>query len=222
MTDANEGLPFSLPEAEAHLRRTDPVLAPLIDRFGPYTPRRGSDPYGSLLRAILFQQLAGAAALAIQKRFLSLYGDDGRFPEPPRLLATADEELRAAGISRQKAAYMKDLAHHVSTGLLDFVDMDALSDDEVIGRLTAVKGIGEWTAHMFLMFQLGRPDVLPVGDLGVRSGMRLAYGLPEAPTPARAREIGAPWAPFRSVGSWYMWRVVEVKLPVSPQPPGGG
>jgi DNA-3-methyladenine glycosylase II len=104
---------------------------------------------------------------------------------------------------------MRDLALHVAEGRLDFAELPALADDEVIERITAVKGLGEWSAHMFLMFHLGRPDVLPVGDLGVRHGMRIVYGLPEAPTPAKAKEIGAPWAPFRSVGSWYMWRANE-------------
>jgi DNA-3-methyladenine glycosylase II len=160
------------------------------------------------LRTILFQQLAGAAALAIQKRFFALYGGD-QPPTPQQLLETSDEDLRSAGLSRQKAGYMRDLAMHVADGRLNFDALPTLSDEEIAGRITAVKGLGEWSAHMFLMFHLGRPDVMPSGDLGVRNGMRIAYGLPETPTPAKAREIGLPWAPFRSVGSWYMWRVVE-------------
>ncbi len=200
---------FSREEAYAHFRRADPVVGGLIDRFGPYQPRRGSDPYARLLRSILYQQLAGPAASTIHRRFLALYGDDGRCPTPAEILSTTDDALRGAGVSRQKAGYMRDLAAHVGDGRLDFAGIDGLTDAEVSERLTAVKGVGEWSAHMFLMFELGRPDVLPVGDLGVRNGMRVAYGLDETPAPARAREIGAPWAPFRSVGSWYMWRAVE-------------
>jgi DNA-3-methyladenine glycosylase II len=116
-------------------------------------------------------------------------------------------------VSRQKAGYLRDLAQHVVDRRVDFAAIEKLPDEEVIGRLTDIHGIGEWTAHMFLMFELGRPDVLPVGDLGVRRGMQLAYGLESMPTPMRAREVGAPWAPFRSVGSWYMWRAAETITP---------
>jgi len=164
------------------------------------------------MRAILFQQLAGAAANAIQKRFYGLYSGDGRPPTPREVLETTDDQFRSAGVSRQKAAYLRDLAAHVVDGRLDLAALPAMSDEEVIRRVTAVKGLGEWSAHMFLMFHLGRPDVLPVGDLGVRNGMRLTYKLPELPTPAQAREIGAPWAPYRSVGSWYMWRAAEAAI----------
>lgn len=206
------GRTFSIEDAERHLRRVDAVVAGLIDQHGPFRPRPSGDPYESLLRAILFQQLAGAAASAIQRRFLALYGMDGRYPSPRQLLDTADEALKGAGVSRQKAAYMKDLALHAADGRLDFSALPDAPDDSVIEALTAVKGIGVWSAQMFLMFQLGRPDVLPVGDLGVRNGMRIAYGLPATPAPREAEAIGAPWAPFRSVGSWYMWRAAETKL----------
>ena len=204
---------FSVDAACAHLKKVDSVLAAIIDRAGPYQPRPRTDPYASLLRTIFFQQLAGAAANAIQRRFFALYSDDERPPTPEELIATTDEALRAAGVSRQKSVYMRDLALHVVEGRLDFDALAGADDDEVIKRLTAIKGIGEWSAHMFLMFHLGRPDVLPIGDLGVRNGMKLAYGLPETPTPAEAKEIGAAWAPYRSVGAWYMWRVGE---PVAP------
>jgi DNA-3-methyladenine glycosylase II len=188
------------------------VLAALIER-SPYEPRRSTDePYAALLRTILFQQLAGAAASAIQRRFFALYGGDTP-PSAPQLLDTTDEVLRTAGISRQKAGYMHDLALHVIIGSLDFEALPSQPDEEVVKQITAVKGLGEWSAHMFLMFHLGRPDVMPVGDLGVRNGMRIAYSLPETPTPAQAREIGAPWAPYRSVGSWYMWRAAEAPAP---------
>jgi DNA-3-methyladenine glycosylase II len=214
----SDGLSFSVEEALAHLKQADPVLWRLIEFAGPYQPAHREDPYGSLLRTILFQQLAGAAAMAIQRRWLALYGIEPpatpqssllKTPSPQQIAATTDEQFRSAGVSRQKAGYMRDLALHVLDGRLDLAALPSLPDEAVIEQITAVKGLGEWSAHMFLMFHLGRPDVLPVGDLGVRHGMRIAYGLPEIPTPARAREIGAPWAPFRSVGSWYMWRANE-------------
>jgi DNA-3-methyladenine glycosylase II len=205
--------PFSVEEALAHLRGVDAKLAEVMDRAGDYNAPRRSDPYAALVRAILFQQLAGAAANAIQRKFFALYGTDDAPPSPPQLLETSDEAFRGAGISRQKMGYLRDLAAHVADGRLRLEELPSLSDEAVIERVTAVKGLGEWSAHMFLMFHLGRPDVLPVGDLGVRHGMRITYGLPELPTPKQAVEIGAPWAPFRSVGSWYMWRAGE---PVAP------
>lgn len=204
---------FSAETALAYLRSVDAQLGAIMDRVGEYKPTiRRTEPYATLLRTILFQQLAGAAANAIQRRFLALYGDD-RPPTPEQLLATSDEDLRSAGISRQKISYMRDLALHVHEGLLDLDELVHLDDAEVIRRITAVKGLGEWSAHMYLMFHLGRPDVLPSGDLGVRNGMRLTYGLEATPTPKEALEIGAKWAPYRSVGSWYMWRAGE---PVAP------
>lgn len=205
-------LPFSIEEAEGHLRAVDPVVGRLIDRHGHYTPRRQNDPYERLVTAILFQQLAGNAARAIQRKWMALYSDEERLPTPAEVLATTDEQFRAAGVSRQKASYFRDIALHVQEGKLDFDAIFELPDDEVIARLVAVKGVGEWTAHMFLMFHLGRPDVLPIGDLGVRNGMRIAYALPETPTPKQATEIGERWRPFRSVGSWYMWRAAETPL----------
>jgi DNA-3-methyladenine glycosylase II len=204
---------FSVEEALAHLRGADAKLAGVIDRVGAYDAPRRSDPYAALVRAILFQQLAGAAANAIQRKFFALYGEDGEPPSPPQILETTDDQFRGAGISRQKMGYLRDLAAHVADGRLRLNELPSLSDEDVIEHVTAVKGLGEWSAHMFLMFHLGRPDVLPVGDLGVRHGMRITYGLPELPTPKQALEIGAPWTPYRSVGSWYMWRAGE---PVAP------
>jgi DNA-3-methyladenine glycosylase II len=201
-------LPFSVDEALAHLRSVDPVMRELIDTV-PYDMQLRTDPpYASLLRTILFQQLAGAAANAIQRRLLALHEPAGEMPTPAQILATTDEEFRSVGVSRQKMGYMRDLALKATDGTLDFAHFPEMQDDEVIKRITAVHGLGEWSAHMFLMFHLGRPDVLPVGDLGVRNGMKIAYGLEATPTPKEAKEIGAPWAPYRSVGSWYMWRAV--------------
>jgi DNA-3-methyladenine glycosylase II len=204
---------FSVEEALAHLRQIDAKLAAVIARVGAYDAPRRSDPYAALVRAILFQQLAGSAANAIQRKFFALYGDDGETPSPPQILETTDEQFRGAGVSRQKMGYLRDLAAHVADGRLRLEELPALSDEEIIERITAVKGLGEWSAHMFLMFHLGRPDVLPIGDLGVRNGMRVTYELPAVPTPKEALVIGAPWAPFRSVGSWYMWRAGEPNGP---------
>lgn len=196
-----------------HLRRADAVLARLIDECGPYTLRSPGDPYEALIRSIMFQQLAGAAASAILGRLLGLYGADERFPTPEELLATTDEQFRAAGVSRQKTGYLRDLAQHIACSRLDLHGLAASDDAEVIDRLTAVRGVGVWTAQMFLMFQLGRLDVLPVGDLGVRRGMQVAYGLDDTPSPAEATAIGEPWTPYRSVGAWYMWRAADIRTP---------
>jgi DNA-3-methyladenine glycosylase II len=205
---------FSVEDALAHLRKVDPQLAALIDRIGAYDAPRRSDPYAALVRAILFQQLAGAAAAAIQRRFFALHEPVDQPPTPKQILALTDEEFRSAGLSRQKIGYLRDLALHVAEGQLDLQALPALTDTEVIERVTAVKGLGEWSAHMFLMFHLGRPDVLPTGDLGVRAGMRITYGLDVLPTPKEALVIGEKWAPYRSVGSWYMWRAVA---PIAPE-----
>ncbi len=200
---------FSVRQASAHLRAADPVLARLIDQFGSYEPRPSPDPWSALVRSILFQQLAGGAASAIQRKWFAFYGDEAATPTPDQILATSDEEFRACGISRQKMSYFRDLAERVSSGQLQFSRMSRMSDDAVIAALTTVRGVGEWTAHMHLMFHLGRPDILPTGDLGVRKGMQIAYGLDAMPTPKEALAIGQKWAPFRSVGSWYMWRAIE-------------
>ncbi|MDA0269422.1 MAG: DNA-3-methyladenine glycosylase 2 family protein [Chloroflexi bacterium] len=207
-------LRFSAAAAYRHLRAADPVVGELIDAYGPYRLRPAMDHYDSLLRTVLFQQLNGRAATTIQTRWQALYG--GRYPTPTELLATTDEAFRGTGVSRQKAASMRDLAEHILAGRLVFAGIEALDDAEVIERITAVRGYGEWSAHMFLMSQLGRPDVLPVGDFGVRNGMRIAYNLTDMPTPAEARRIGEPWAPYRSVASWYMWRAVEGMLEAAP------
>ena len=213
MPPSTPRLRFSAGRAYGHLRAADPVVARLIDQHGRYRPRPTVDAWSSLVRTILFQQLAGAAARTIERRFYALHGDETRTPTPLEVLATSDEAFRAAGVSRQKASYLRDLAAHVLDDRIDFAALGHASDPEVIEALTAVRGLGEWSAQMFLMFDLGRPDVLPVGDLGVRLGMAKAYELPSTPTPKEALAIGAPWAPYRSVGSWYMWRAVETVTP---------
>lgn len=206
-------LRFSADAAYRHLRGVDPVVGRLIDDIGPYTPRPGGDPYGQLVRTLLFQQLAGPAATTIMRRWFASYGDESATPAPEQILATGDEAFRACGVSRQKAGYLRDLAAHVIDGRLPLEQLDEMDDAEVERALTAVKGIGEWSAHMMLMFHLGRPDILPVGDLGVRKGMRAAYGLEQLPTPKEARGIGERWSPYCSVGSWYMWQILDIEAP---------
>jgi DNA-3-methyladenine glycosylase II len=197
--------------AVAHLERTDPVMAEIIERVGPCelgsrTDRGGParDHYGALLRAIVGQQLSVLAARSIYGRLTARYG--GRTPSAAELIADDPEELRkAAGLSRSKVAFLRDLAERLESGALRLDDLDELSDEQVSARLVEVKGIGQWTADMFLIFHLGRPDVLPVGDLGVRRAAMLAYRLRKLPQPARLVALARPWRPWRSVASWYLW-----------------
>lgn len=203
------------PEAAlAHLRRADPTLARIIDDVGAFAlePRDGS--YRTLARAIFFQQLAGPAARAIFGRVLALLSaSEERFFAPEQFLAAGDEQLRAAGLSRQKLAYVRDLSEKFASGQLTEGEFADAEDEEVIRRVTSVKGIGRWTGEMFLIFSLERPDVLPVDDLGVRRAIEQAYGLPDLPSPEEMRRIAEPWRPYRSVGTWYMWRSLGVALP---------
>jgi DNA-3-methyladenine glycosylase II len=206
-------------KAVAHLKKVDPVLGQVIDRLGPYKgwEARTGTHFDAVCRSIVFQQLSGKAAGTIHGRFEGLYG--GRAPLPSELAITSDEKLRAVGLSRQKSAYLKDLGSRVTSGELSIETLHELTDEEVIGALTQVKGIGRWTAQMFLMFRLGRPDILPDLDLGVQKGIQRAYRLRKLPTPERVKKIGAKWAPYRTVGSWYMWRLVDTPTPV---PRSGG
>ncbi len=208
--------PDSLPRidgADAHLRRADPVLARLIDDDGPLPTgpdSRGRPPdlYGALVRSIAGQQLSVKAAAAIWRRLVDRY--DGRPPTPAEILAEDPEELRAAaGFSRAKVAYLRSLAERVTSGELRLEELERLPDVDVIRELTAVKGVGEWTAHMFLMFTLHRPDVLPVGDLGVRNAAMRLYGLDAPPAPAALAEIAEPWRPYRTRASLYLWRSLD-------------
>jgi DNA-3-methyladenine glycosylase II len=196
--------------ALAHLRASDPVLARLIDSIGPLGESRDGRPdrddnYGALLRAIVGQQLSVYAARAIYGRLLTRYG--GRPPTPAEIIADEPDELRAAaGLSHAKVNYLRSLAEHVISGQLELEKLDALSDEEVIAELVAVKGLGLWTAHMFLMFHLERADVLPVGDLGIRRAIELAYGLDSLPKPAQMEAIAEPWRPHRTLACRYLWR----------------
>jgi DNA-3-methyladenine glycosylase II len=197
--------------SDAHLRRADPVLARLIDDYGGPLPDepdfrgRPADAYGALVRGITGQQLSVRAAASIWLRFLERYG--GVTPTPQQILADDPEELRvAAGFSHAKVRYLRSLAERIVAGELDLDRLRDLPDDEVIRELTAVKGIGEWTAHMFLMFTLHRPDVLATGDLGVRNAAMRAYGLDALPTPQALTALGEPWRPYRTRACLYLWR----------------
>jgi len=218
---------FDPDAAIAHLQRADPALTRIIAAVGPFAMEVGREPFRALALAILYQQLAGASARAIASRFVAIYtssshlaGND-RFPTPQEIIATPEQELRAVGLSRQKIAYLRDLALKFVSGEVDPEQFPELDDEEVIQRLLAIKGIGRWTAEMFLMFSLGRPDVLPVDDLGVRKAVQLTYGLPSLPRPDELRSIAEPWRPYRSVATWYLWQsrrlvIMETEPPVAP------
>lgn len=203
------------PEAAVtHLSRADPTLAGVIDAVGPFTMEPRDGIYRSLARAVFFQQLAGPAARAIMNRTLQACGaDDKRFFTPNEFLAAREEGLRAAGLSRQKIIYLRDLSDKFTSHQLTEGEFAGLDDEEVIRRATLVKGIGRWTAEMLLIFSLGRPDVLPVDDRGVRRGLQQTYGLTDLPIASEMEGIAEPWRPYRSVGTWYMWRSLGVELP---------
>jgi DNA-3-methyladenine glycosylase II len=207
---AADGVPDG---AIAHLRAADTVLRELIDTVESdgglgRRPVSAHDHYGALVRSIVGQQLSAKAAYAINGRLLERFG--GRPPTPDEVLAADPDELRAAaGLSRAKVGFLRSLADHVLSGRLELDRMEYLPDEEVIAELVAVRGIGEWTAHMFLIFHLGRPDVLAVGDLGIRAAMRRTYELDELPAPATMERIAAPWRPHRSTACRYLWRSLD-------------
>jgi DNA-3-methyladenine glycosylase II len=203
----------ALERGVAELRDADPVLRGVIDRVGIDAlgdPRRGRprDHYGALVRSIVGQQLSTKAAAAIYGRLTERYG--GRTPTPEEVLADDPDELRlAAGLSRAKVGFLRSLAEHVLDDSLELHKLGRLPDDKVIAELVAVKGLGVWTAHMFLMFHLQRPDVLPVGDLGIRRAIMLAYDLPELPAPAEMEAIAEPWRPHRTLACRFLWRSLD-------------
>ncbi len=202
--------------ATAEGARRDPALAAVIERAGPARLRTKDPdgPFGALVRAIVYQQLSGRSAAAIYGRLEELLGGD---VSPERIVAEPMESLRRAGLSAAKAASVSDLAAKVADGTVPLGDVARLSDDELVERLVVVRGIGRWTAEMFLIFQLRRLDVWPVDDLGVRKGYARAYGLPAPPAPAVLAELGEPFRPYRSVAAWYCWRAAEMT-----ELPGGG
>ena len=198
-----------LRRAVTHLKKSDPVMARIIAAVGPcrFKVRSEGTHYEAVFRSIQYQQLAGPAALAIHRRVQALYG--GRDPTPEEFLATPDDVLRKAGLSRQKLAYLRDLSTRVASRDVVMDGIHELPDADVITSLTRVKGVGRWTAEMFLIFRLGRPDILPDLDLGVRNAIKRAYRLRKLPNADRVHKIGAKWAPYRSVATWYLWRSVD-------------
>jgi 3-methyladenine DNA glycosylase/8-oxoguanine DNA glycosylase len=205
-------------DAVRHLRGADPVLRAIVERVGACSlaaPRRRDD-FGALARAIVFQQLNGRAAETIHGRFLGLFP---AAPTPHDVHAVPAARLRGAGLSAAKAAAVRDLASAALDGRLAFPLSRRLGDEAVLARLTTVRGIGPWTAHMFLMFHLGRPDVLPLGDHGLRTAMRRAYRLRGEPSLARLERIALPWRPYRSYATWYLWRSLEGGVATNPAAP---
>jgi DNA-3-methyladenine glycosylase II len=201
----------SVAAATAELAARDPVIAGLVEQVGPAALRsRGRqrrDHFGALARSITYQQLAGRAATAIHGRFEALF--DGH-PTPEAVMATPEKTLRSVGLSGAKTASILDLAAKVESGAVPLDEIERLSDEEIIERLMVVRGIGRWTAEMFLLFQLGRLDVWPVEDFGVRAGYAVAYGLDEPPTPKVLGPLGDAYRPYRSIAAWYFWRAIEL------------
>jgi DNA-3-methyladenine glycosylase II len=185
-------------------------MAEVIDKVGPYNLalRTAGTHFDALVRSIVYQQLSGRAAATIHGRVLALF--TGNAPLPAQIAAAEHDTLRSAGLSNQKARYIRNLAEHTLNGSLPIETLHELDDQEIINALTQVKGIGRWSAQMFLMFRLGRPDVLPDLDLGVQKGIKVAYRMRKLPNPKKVLEVGARWAPYRTAGSWYMWRVLEM------------
>lgn len=214
-----------------HLSAADPVLGAVIAAAGPYalTPQPGRPPFLHLARSIAHQQLNGTAADTIFRRFIALFPDPAGgstempFPSPEQVLAMPDDRIRSAGFSGSKTVAVKDLATQTLKGVVpDLSTLQELENEAIIERLTTVRGVGRWTVEMMLMFQLGRPDVLPVADFGVCNGFRLAYGLRGMPRPAALAAYGERWAPHRTAAAWYLWRAVDLsregRLPAPPRP----
>lgn len=201
-----------LPSVLSHLAAADPDLAVVIGQSDPFAlvPRDRRPPYQELMKAIVYQQLSGQAAGTILNRVLALYGQRGRFPSPEAILATPEDRFRTAGLSRAKTAALLDLAAKTVTGVVPRLgEARRMADEDLITRLVQVRGVGRWTAEMFLMFGLGRPDRLPADDLGVRRGFMKMLGMRRMPSPERIRRHGRRWAPYRTVASWYCWRAAD-------------
>jgi len=190
-----------------HLRKKDPALAKIINKLGPYEFRLDSDHYEALVGSIIFQQLAGAAARAILDRFKQIY--DGKIPRPRQYLDTEEKLLRASGLSPQKILYIRDLSERIESGVLDLKNLSHLPTEEIVKELDEVKGIGRWTAEMFLIFVLGRTDVLPVDDLGLRKAAQKIYRLRKLPTKEKFEQLSKNWHPYCSIATLYLWRSQE-------------
>jgi len=191
-----------------HLKKSDPVIREIINRVGPYRIEYGDPVFHSLAEAIVYQQLNGKAAFTIFKRFAALAGEP---LTPEGIMKVTDQQMRSAGLSKQKTSYLRDLAERTHRGELNFPGLADLSDEEVIEHLTQVKGIGVWTAHMFLMFSLRRPNVLPTGDFGVKMAIKKHYKKRKPPNPKQMEKIAKCWEPYRSVACWYLWRSLDIK-----------
>jgi len=199
---------FSMKRAVTHLKKADPVLRAIIERIGPCKMEYGPPEFHSLAEAIIYQQLNGKAAVTIFKRFRDLAGDP---LIPAGILKLTPEQMRAVGLSKQKSSYLFDMAQRAQRGELDFSRLGDMSDDEVIKHLTQVKGVGVWTAHMFLMFTLRRPNILPVGDFGVQMAIKKHYKKRKLPKPKDMEKIARAWEPYRSIACWYLWKSIDVK-----------
>jgi len=195
-------------KATIHLKKSDPVLAAIITRVGPCRMSYDEPAFASLAEAIVYQQLHGKAAATIFKHVTDLAG----VPLTPKgILRLSEVQLRGAGLSKQKLSYLRDLAAKTASGEVDFASLPALADEDVIKELTKIKGIGVWTAHMFLMFSLRRPNILPTGDLGIQMAMRRHYRKRKLPKPLQMEKIARAWEPYRSVACWYLWRSMDSK-----------
>jgi DNA-3-methyladenine glycosylase II len=191
-----------------HLKKSDPVLRGIIERVGPCRMEFGEPVFHSLAEAIVYQQLNGKAAVTIFKRFAALAGEP---VTPDGIVKLSNEQMRSAGLSKQKSAYLRDMAERAIRGELDFSRLPEMTDEEVIKHLTQVKGVGVWTAHMFLMFTLKRPNVLPTGDFGVQMAIKKHYNKRKMPKPLQMEKLAKPWEPYRSIACWYLWRSLDVK-----------
>lgn len=198
-----------LKEGEVYLLNRDPKLAPVIKKYGPCRLKPHKNHYAELVSAIAGQQLSAKAGDTIWRRVLDIF--DGDMPTPRQLIGVDTEVLRACGVSYGKAGYMKDLAEHIIDGRLDTGHLTTLSDQKLIDQLTAIKGIGEWTAHMFMIFSLGRLDILPTGDLGIKKATLNLYGLKQLPDPKELEKLAGQkrWSPYRSIASWYLWKSLD-------------
>ncbi len=188
--------------------RTDKRFASLIRKYGPPDLKRGRDPFRALVRSIIHQQVSGAAAATIYKRFVASFPSK-KFPDPDAVRNTPVERMRSAGLSAQKASYIKDLARKFMDGTIRHKQLHKMTSAEILEHLVQVKGIGVWTVHMFLIFTLNRPDVLPTGDLGIRKGFQITYGLKDLPDHATMEELAKDWRAHASTASWYLWRVAD-------------
>ena len=190
-----------------HLRKNDARMARVIDEYECKVSEPSDDHYGTLMSSILYQQLAGTAAAAIEKRFMALF--DGRYPAPREFLSASEKRIRSSGVSPQKYSYIRDLCERVDDGRLELAKFSGMDDDRIVEELDEVRGIGRWTAEMFLMFSLGRVDVLPVDDYGIRKAVMEVYRLRRLPSKERLYKIGEAWRPYRSVASLYLWKVKD-------------